>query len=413
MIKVISKKIFKQKPKERTGVVANTYYTNNEFDMVCNYSYIHKSDTSDIAYKQFSNDNGKTWSKPMEIKTEKILQNGTFRNYERSPIVDAKRNLLISFSIRGILPTDNPLEGLKWWYVCYAVSKDNGKTNFIDKRVILEGKEFNEKHPVNDVYEGKNSVMMGDTTELPIITNYQNNDKDNDCILLPVQITPIGPNGEYYNPGGGYTFHYCAVIKGKIQNDGDIKWISISNKIENKPSESTRGAIEPTIIELKDGRILMVLRGSNGGEKDIEHQIPGYRWYSVSKDGGNSFSKPKPWAFDNEEKFFSPSSCSQLIKHSNGKIYWIGNISKSNPKANMPRNPIYICEVNQNNLLLKKQTLCEIDRVKQNQSKDTTFSNFYVREDKKTKRVIVHITAFHEKKDNIFGSDAYIYELEV
>lgn len=413
MIKVVSKKVFKIKPKERTGVNANTYYTSNELDLMCYYSYIHKSDTSDIGYKQFSSDNGKTWSKEIVVQTEKKLENGTFRNYERSPIIDTKRNLLISFSIRGILPTDNPLEGLKWWYVNYMVSNDKGKTNYIDKRIVLEGDEFNDKHPVNDVYEGKNSVMMGDTTELAIITKYQKNDDANDCLLLPVQITPIGPNGEYYNPGGGYTYHYSAVIKGKIENDGNIRWTSISNKVENDSKISTRGAIEPTIIELKDGRILMVLRGSNGGTKDINHELPGYRWYSISNDGGSTFSKPKPWTYDNMEEFYSPSSCSQLLEHSNGKIYWIGNISKNNPKANMPRNPIYICEVNQTNLLLIKETLCKIDDVKGDQSEDTTFSNFYAREDRETKNIIVHITPFHQDKDNVFGSDAFIYEVRI
>ncbi len=413
MIKVVSKKVFKVKPKEKTGVNANTYYTSNELDLMCYYSYIHKSDTSDIGYKQFSNDNGKTWSKEIIVQTEKKLENGTYRNYERSPIVDAKRNLLISFSIRGILPTDNPLEGLKWWYVNYMVSNDNGKTNYIDKRVVLEGDEFNDKHPVNDVYEGKNSVMMGDTTELAIITKYQKIDDNNDCLLLPVQITPIGPNGSYYNPGGGYTYHYSAVIRGDILDDGHIIWTGISNKITNEPTLSTRGSIEPTIAEFDDGTILMVLRGSNGGTKDHNHKIKGYRWYSISTNGGKTFSKVKPWLYDTNEHFYSPSSCSQLLRHSSGKIYWIGNISPNNPEANMPRNPIFIGEVDKSSFLLKKDTLLEIDSVKNKQSSDTTFSNFYAREDKQTGRILLHITPFHQTPDNIFGSHAYIYNIEV
>jgi len=413
VIKVISKEIFLKRPKEKTGIVANTYYTGSNLNMMCIYSYIHRSDTSDIAYKMFSTDNGATWTKPITIKTRKKLKNGMKRSYTRSPIVDKKRNLLINFKIEGILPTDEPLEGLKWWHICYMVSKDNGKSNYIDERIILEGEQFNDTHPLIDVYEGKNSAMMGDTTELAIITEHQENIDDNDCILLPVQITPIGPNGEYINIGGGYTFHYSAIIKGKILNSGHIKWIGMSNKVEISPTKSTRGAIEPTIIELEDGRILMVLRGSNGGTKDVNCELPGYRWYSISSDGGKTFKTPEPWTYTNGKSFYSPSACSQLLKHSNNKIYWIGNISKSNPKANMPRNPIYMCEVDQDTLLLKEETLCVIDKVTKNQSKDTTFSNFYAREDKISKEIVLHITPFHERKDNIFGSDAYIYRIEV
>jgi len=413
MIKVLSKNIFLNKPNEKTGIVANTYYTGSNLNMMCIYSYIHRSDTSDIAYKMFSKDNGATWMEPITIKTKEQLENGMKRSYIRSPIIDKKRNLLINFKIEGILPTDDPLEGLKWWHISYMVSKDNGKSNYIDKRVVLDGKEFSNTHPIDGVYEGKNSIMMGDTTELAIITKHQKNNDNNDCILLPVQITPIGPNGEYINLGGGYTFHYATLIKGKILDNGYIKWIDVSNKIEISHTKSTRGAIEPTIIELNDGRLLMVLRGSNGGTKDVNCELPGYRWYAISYDGGKTFKKPAPWTYTNGKNFYSPSSCSQLLKHSNGRIYWIGNISKSNPKANMPRNPIYICEVEQSSLLLKEETLCLIDKVIGNQSKDTTFSNFYAREDKESKEIIVHITPFHENKDNIFGSDAYIYRIEV
>ncbi len=412
-MKVLSKKVYMQKPKERTGVSCNTYYTGIGLDIMKVYSYIHKSDTTDVSYVEFSNDNGKTFGRPITITTEEKLKNGTLRNYMRSPVVDEKRNRLITFGIKGILPTDNPLEGLKWWHVYYMVSKDGGKSNMVEEPVILQGDEFSKTHPVTDVYEGKNSVMIGDTTELAIITSRQTESENNDHILLPVQITPIGPDGSYYNPGGGYTYHYSAVIIGDILDDGHIIWTSISNKIINEPTLSTRGSIEPTIIELDNGTILMVLRGSNGGTKDPNHKIKGYRWYSVSTDGGKTFSKVKPWLYDTNEHFYSPSSCSQLLRHSSGKIFWIGNISPNNPKANMPRNPIYIGEVDKTSLLLKKDTLLLIDCVKGTQSRDTTFSNFYAREDKETGRILLHITPFHQTPDNVFGSDANIYEIEV
>ena len=398
MIKVLSKNIFLNKPNEKTGVVANTYYTGNNLNMMCIYSYIHRSDTSDIAYKMFSKDNGLTWTEPIAIKTKEKLEKGMKRSYIRSPIIDKKRDLLINFKIEGILPTDDPLEGLKWWHISYMVSKDNGKSNYIEKRVVLDENEFSNSHPINGVYEGRNSIMMGDTTELAIITEHQKDNDDNDCILLPVQITPIGPKGEYVNLGGGYTFHYATLIKGKILDSGYIKWIDVSNKIEISHTKSTRGAIEPTIIELNDGRLLMVLRGSNGGTKDVNCELPGYRWYSISYDGGKTFSKPAPWTYINGKNFYSPSSCSQLLKHSNGKIYWIGNISKSNPKANMPRNPIYICEVEQSSLLLKEETLCVIDKVTGKQSKIRLFQIFMLERIKKVKKLLCILRHFMKIK---------------
>src|SRR5437867_4228062 len=85
--------------------------------------------------------------------------------------------------------------------------------------------------------------------------------------------------------------------------------------------------VEPTIETLADGRLLVVLRGSN----DKKPELPGYRWVCYSSDGGLHCTKPLPWTYENGELFFSPSACSQLLRHTSGrpstrsspKIAWI------------------------------------------------------------------------------------------
>lgn len=410
MAELIGKRLIAERPEERTGVWCFIFET-RPGTLMKFYSYIQRSDTTETSYVQFSEDNGANWSNPEEIITGQKTENGTKRYYYRNSIIH--EGMLISMKIKGVLPTDDPLEGLKHWSTWYLISKDGGKTNIVEEQVILDGRGYNKSHPVDGVWAGKNSLMMGDRTELPIITKHQENDYDNGHILLPVQITPIGSDGCYYNPGGGYTYHYSSVIHGEFMDDGHIRWFYMTEPVNNRPEQSTRGAIEPTIIEMKDGRILMVMRGSNGGIKDPECKIPSYRWYSVSYDGARSFSKPEPWAYDDGEIFYSPSSCSQLMEHSNGKYYWLGNINENNSRANMPRNPLYIVEVDPESLFLKRDTACIIADVEDGQSGDTTFSNFYAREESGTGDVLVYLTAFHADPDNIFGSDAYEYRIRM
>ncbi|MCK5759628.1 MAG: exo-alpha-sialidase [Clostridiales bacterium] len=411
MSEFIGKRKTMEKPEERTGVWCFIFETKPGMLMKF-YSYIARSDTTETSYVQFSEDDGVTWSNPKEIVTEQKIESGTERYYYRNSIMYEGK--LISMKIKGVLPTDDPIEGLKHWATWYTVSEDGGRTNIVEEQVILEGIEYDASHPVKGVWSGKNSLMMGDRTELPIITKYQNDWRnDNGKILLPVQITPVGPDGCYYNPGGGYTYHYSAVIHGEFVKDSRIRWFYMTEPVQNDPSMSTRGAIEPTLIELKDGRVLMVMRGSNGGIKDPDCEIPSYRWYSVSNDGAKTFSVPKPWTYTDGEVFFSPSSCSQLMEHSNGKYYWLGNINKQNSRANMPRNPLYICEVDQENLLLIKETLCVVADVEEGQSQDTTFSNFYAREEKSTGDVLVYMTSFHADPDNVFGASAYEYRVRM
>jgi len=410
MPEYIGRRMIAERPEERTGVWSFVFETKPGLFMKFT-SYIKRSDTTETSYVQFSEDNGKTWSEAEEIVTGKKTRQGTERYYYRNSIVIGE--YLLSMKIKGILPTDDPIEGLKHWSTWWLVSEDGGRSNKFEEQVILEGNEYDHSHPVEGVWAGKNSLMMGDRTELPIVTRYQVNESDNNVILLPVQITPIGDDGCYYNPGGGYTYHYSAVIRGKMKRDGHIIWSGISPPVNNEPEQSTRGAIEPTLIELRDGRILMVMRGSNGGTKDPDFRIPSYRWYSVSNDGGRTFSKPMPWAYTDGSLFFSPSSCSQLMEHTNGRYYWIGNINKENSRANMPRNPLVIVEVDRESLLLRKETACIIADVEPGQSHDTTFSNFYAREESVSGDVLVYMTAFHADPENIFGADAYEYRVRM
>ena len=118
-------------------------------------------------------------------------------------------------------------------------------------------------------------MMLGERTCVPIATS-------DGRVMLPVQITPLGPDGKLYNPRGAYTYTEAAVLHGKWQGDS-LLW-EMSDLIRGDPSRSTRGMDEPTIEFLEDGRILMVPRGSN----DRQPELPSYRWYALSSDGGRA-----------------------------------------------------------------------------------------------------------------------------
>ena len=410
-MKLLKKQLIAKRPEERTGVYCFIFNTPEKDGLMKIYSYIKRSDTSEISYIQFSSDNGKTWTAPKAVITGKETAAGTERYNFSHLLLDESRKRMIIFKVKGLLPTDEPLEGLKHWNIWYAVSEDGGRTNIIEEQLILQDDEYHADHPVDGVWIGRNSLMLGDVSTLAIMTKYQKDEDVNGMVLLPVQISPTDADGNYYNPGGGHSYHYSAVIRGRIEEAGRMQWLSITDPVQNRPEESTRGALEATLAEMKDGRILMVMRGSNGGRKDPENKIPSYRWYSISEDGAKTFSTPQPWRFNDGEKFFSPSSCSQLLEHSNGRYYWIGNINRENSIGNMPRNPLFICEVDQQSLLLKRETLCTIADVGEEQSTQVTFSNFFAREERGTGDVLVYITAFHADPENIFGADAYEYRI--
>ncbi len=225
-------------------------------------------------------------------------------------------------------------------------------------------------------------------------------------ILLPVQVSPLGPDGRLANPGGGYTYLDVAVLHGRWQGDR-LVW-RMSEVIKGDPSRSTRGMDEGTMETLGDGRLIMVMRGSN----DKKYDLPSYRWVSYSSDGGWKWTQPVPWTYSDGEAFYSPSACSQLLRHSSGKLYWLGNISKTNPRGNRPRYPFYAGEVDLQSGLLKRETLVVVDDRRPEDDELLTLSNFFAREDRETRQILVHMTRLFAFKDGWVG-DAQLYRITV
>jgi hypothetical protein len=397
--KVISKEIFIEAPSDQVSVGANAFYSRSHgTDMMCVKSISSRSDTSDTISRRFSTDNGTTWTEWDPVSFIKKTPAGIQRRYEQPGWAVPGTERLLIMVLEGTLPTDNPLEGLKHWLLRYRVSLDGGRTSVVDEQVIQDG-DFTPDHPLEGTWVGKNSFMIGASTCRPIQTR-------DGHFLVPVQVTPMGPDGEYHNPGGGYTYHEAAVLIGTWRENGHrVRW-EVSERIANDPALSTRGCIEPTLSEMPDGRILMVMRGSN----DVKPQLAGYKWYAVSNDGGRHWSQPKPWTFTDGSNFFSPSSCSQLLQRSDGRCYWLGNISPSNPKGNGPRYPLVIGEVDPKSLLLIENTVREIDTRQAGEDEDLQLSNFFAYEDRESGNIVLHVTRFFHRKR--WRGDAYVFQIE-
>jgi hypothetical protein len=309
-----------------------------------------RSDTIDVAYVRRSADHGRTWTSPVELRTGERRAEGILRRHPHPGFVD-KNGRYVEFWTEGVLPADDPLEGLRQWNIYYRVSTDGALTFGPSAQVIHTGREFTDRHPLPGVWTGRNCVMLGERTCVPV------NAPDGD-ILLAVQITPLASDGRLYNPRGAYTYTDAAVLHGRWAG-AKLEW-TMSELVRADPVRSTRGMDEPTLAFLRDGRLLMVMRGSN----DRDHQIPGYRWFSSSTDSGRRWTVPQPWTYDDGEPFFSPSACSQLVRHSSGRLFWFGNITPENPRGNRPRYPLVIGDVHRGTGLLVRRSVRVIDTLR-------------------------------------------------
>jgi hypothetical protein len=322
-----------------------------------NACYISPTGLELIAYGGSSPDNGRTWT-PLAPSPDfdSSLPPG-YRREKHPPFFDAVTGRVVtvvnSMDTPGLDPKiEEPPVALKTYYLRYRVSVDGGRTYLFDEPIVQKG-PYSAAEPFADVRVGRNAIFMGDAGSLLLRTRQGR-------ILVPAQVCLADQKGELASPGGGFTYTDVLVLIGTWRDDLRLDW-ETSERVRADPVRSTRGMIEPTLAELADGRLLMVMRGSNGGSKDPDCRIPGYRWYSVSADGGYHWTTPEPWCYQDGTPFHSPSSMSQLLRLADGRTVWIGNLCPDNPRGNSPRWPLVAGVVDPGSLRLVRESVLVID----------------------------------------------------
>lgn len=407
-LRLVSREVIFKTPGEGVRVGSQAFYTRpndspQRFHMLLHRGTQTKSDKADSGERRFSTDNGKTWSEPEKVTVVRRVEGGIERIGLRAWWLDPVNGLLLNLSGRAVKVRDDPREQAVEGNLTYAVSTDGGRTSeFVEPIIQSPAKEggantYTLAHPFEGVWTGKNHLAYGDSTCIPIRTRAGE-------ILQPMQVSLVDDEGKPYNPTGALTYTDAVVLIGRWQPDHRIRW-ALSTRVGIDPKKSSRGLIEPTLAELPDGRILMVMRGSSTAS------TPGRRWRSFSTDGGHTWGPAEPWTYSDGSSFYSPSSCSQLLTHSNGQIYWLGNITPRPPTGNSPRYPFVIGRVDPASGLLVKESVAVIDDRGPDDGVDVSLSNFRAIEDRETNDILLYMSRPFATKG--FTTDAYLYRIAV
>ncbi|MHB9108580.1 MAG: hypothetical protein ACYDCO_16105 [Armatimonadota bacterium] len=347
----------------------------------------------------FSTDNGATWGDERPHGNAVKTERGTLRFFDGLGFVDPVNGLLLNLYLEGLFTGMSSLEGLSQYYLKYRVSADGGRTSLVDERVIQRG--YTPEHPCEHVWIGRNCMTM--PANQSMVRTAQGH------LAACISISVPGEDGGLYNPGGGFTWLEELILIGRWREDGRIDW-ECGPRLAISPEHSTRGLDESTMALMPDGRLLLVMRGSNGGAHDPEGKIPGRKWYSLSSDGGFTWSAPAAWRYHDGELFYSPASMCVIVRHSNGNYYWFGNICPENPLANHPRYPLLCGQVDPDSCLLRRDTLFTVDTRRPSDPELLQFSNFSVHEDRVTHELVVDMPRFLPEGERWTG-DTYEYRI--
>ena len=329
-----------------------------------------KSDLGEKYRVRYSEDNGRTWSdfQPVSLGTDTLRQGGNFMeeisfavNYD--PV--SKRTVEVIFQRIFLGDPEQALAAYwkgetKFYDHCfYRLSEDDGRSFTEYRQLVYEdGPRFDPKNwavgeflATNQMYGGYDIAILSDgTIAYPAIVPvaYQEDDEDRRvCAKVPWYAGQDRIYGAL-----GFTGKWNAARK-------DYDW-SASPPVSVKRRVSTRGFAEPAMAELRGGRLIMELRGSNVYLDPVKY--PGRKWLSVSEDRGRTWSAPADLRYDTGEQFYAPATFAKFVRsRKTGKLYWVGNISRGPAEGNNPRYPLYIAEMDEDKAALKKHTLTIID----------------------------------------------------
>lgn len=349
----------------------------------------------------YSMDNGKTWPDVVKIPPPPEVEGGTLREWPCEYFVDPVTGRQLTIALEGVFPTASSDHGATAYYLKYSVADPGKRESAFEERVMQHG--YTPDHPLPSIWIGHNAFTNAGRPSVLRMPDGR--------LLAVISTTVMGPHGKMYKPEGAWYWLEALVLHGFWRDDGRIDWHA-GPVISTTTELSSRGLCEPALAIMPDGRVMCILRGCNGGNNDPQGELPAHKWLSYSSDGGATWSFPEPWQYDTGEAFMSPSSISQLLPAPNGKLYWLGNIADAKPYGDRPRDKLYIGEVDQQTMRLKRDSLFLV-AAQQPGEPQTQLSNFLADFDRETGEMLLYLPWFVEQKKDIWGADTWLYRIAI
>ncbi len=342
--------------------------------------------TDDVADEQtarWSTDNGRTWtdwvpqqpSSLVDYSGTKVWEGGWADTY------DLASGRLVQAWLRQI-----QRDSVFHCFSYIRTSTDLGRTWSKPTPLHYEGgPEFDPQAPArpeflnrNEGYPGSNFAVLPDGT-LVLALAHANAPGDPKNSQRPWRLGSVLFRGRW--------------------NGATYDWVP-GARVEISANLSARGLMEPEVAVLRDGRLLVVWRGSDTGWDGSRATEPGRKWFSLSTDGGRTLGPVQAWRYADGAPFYASSAIHRMIRHSvTGRLYWIGNLSIAPPRGNHPRHPLVIAEVDEASAALKRESVTVIVDRSPYHGPDVQFSNFSLLEDRETHNLELYLTTYGQELD--------------
>jgi hypothetical protein len=398
-MRLVSKEVFIPETNGRSIIPCFvTYVDAKEPVLMHRISWVDASDTYDDYEDMFSYDNGRTWTKPrLHLKSYEVPE-GRMRYAESSAYFDADTGKVETMTSLVLYPKDR-LD--------------------VDAVSYLRMQTYD---PKSDRWSEESQTLLGHpegvstSFTFPIKTRRGR-------LLFPLCKPGVDASGklrhygdttppQFTAPNAALLLYEALEAIGEYGPDGRLTWRA-GGLVKIDPQLSCRGLSENSVAELKDGRLVMVSRGSNVAYLDR----PGYKWVCYSKDEGETWSAVEPLICSDGTPIESSATGGALFRSfTNEKLYWIGNFALNGERAqgNWPRSPLVIAEMQESPFALKRETITVIDRRGPGDSPKVQMSNFRYYQDRQTGEVVVFLARYAERDEVQWKlANYYRYRVEI
>ncbi len=205
------------------------------------------------------------------------------------------------------------------------------------------------------------------------------------------------------------------ILLGKWRDDlSGIDWEQ-AGTLKIDPKKSTCGLDEPQACQLPDGRLFIIIRQGNVHPTQDHPGAPSVKLFTISEDGGRTWSKARPLTHEDGRYIYSSRSYPDVFRSSkNGRTYVILNISEYSTDNCEPRTTLHIAELDTESLSVKRDTVAIIETKHEEHHPLVRFSNWVAMEDRYTKNLLLFMQLRMSEYCPVrYGYDFNIYRYEI
>lgn len=193
-----------------------------------------------------------------------------------------------------------------------------------------------------------------------------------------------------------------------------IEWEK-GGEIEVSPTESDHGLDEPSLAQFPGGRLIAFFRQGFKLASQGQPGVPSVKLFSISADGGRSWTHPKPLTYEDGKYVYSPRAYHIAFRSiKNGRVYIIMNIAGGSCSGCDPRTHLYLVEVDPETLSAERNRITLVEGIHPEHHHLVRFSNFQVLQDRRSGNPLVFMKlAMSEYMPIWQGYDQSMYRYEI